>query len=159
MGNFLASNRQIKNRFFNKRFSIPNSKGRLPPFGKVLQRVKPDFIENLLVKAINRFNAENYEIRALPFQELLDTVSRLDRVLTAPGGSLLLCGRSGVGRRTALAIASSMNHMRIFSPKISRAYGLKNFRADLKVRARRYSKRISSVVLLFYCLLEQFCEV
>jgi len=45
--------------------------GRLPPFGKVLQCVKPEFIENLLVKAINRFNAENYEIRALPFTELL----------------------------------------------------------------------------------------
>ena len=29
----------------------------------------------------------------------------------------------------------------------------------VKVKARRYSKRISSVVLLFYCLLEQFCEV
>ena len=29
----------------------------------------------------------------------------------------------------------------------------------LQVKARRYSKRISSVVLLFYCLLEQFCEV
>jgi len=28
-----------------------------------------------------------------------------------------------------------------------------------QVKARRYSKRISSVVLLFYCLLEQFCEV
>jgi hypothetical protein len=28
-----------------------------------------------------------------------------------------------------------------------------------KVKARRYSKGISSVVLLFYCLLEQFCEV
>ena len=28
-----------------------------------------------------------------------------------------------------------------------------------QVRARSYSKRISSVVLLFYCLLEQFCEV
>ena len=29
----------------------------------------------------------------------------------------------------------------------------------IQVKARRYSKRISSVVLLFYCLLEQFCEV
>jgi hypothetical protein len=28
-----------------------------------------------------------------------------------------------------------------------------------KVKARSYSQRISSVVLLFYCLLEQFCEV
>jgi len=106
--------------------------GRLPPFGKVLQCVKPEFIENLLVKAINRFNAEHYEIRALPFTELLENVSRFDRVLTAPGGSLLLCGRSGVGRRTALAISSSMNNMKIFSPKVSRSYSLKHFRNDLK---------------------------
>ena len=28
-----------------------------------------------------------------------------------------------------------------------------------QVKARRYSKRMSSVVLLFFCLLEQFCEV
>ena len=30
---------------------------------------------------------------------------------------------------------------------------------DAKVKARSYSERISGVVLLFYCLLEQFCEV
>ena len=68
----------------------------------------------------------------MPFDELLDNVSRFDRVLTAPGGSLLLCGRSGVGRRTALAISSSMNNMKIFSPKINRSYGIKQFKNDLK---------------------------
>jgi hypothetical protein len=33
--------------------------GRLPPFGKVLEGVRPDYIENLLVKAINRFSKLN----------------------------------------------------------------------------------------------------
>ena len=33
--------------------------GRLPPFGKILECVKADFIENLLVKAINRFSNNN----------------------------------------------------------------------------------------------------
>jgi hypothetical protein len=33
-----------------------SSAGRLPPFGKVLEGVKADFIENMLVKAINRFS-------------------------------------------------------------------------------------------------------
>ncbi len=69
----------------------------------------------------------------MPFEELLENVSRFDRVLTAPGGSLLLSGRSGVGRRTALAIASSMNNMKIFTPKINRAYGVKQFKNDLKL--------------------------
>jgi dynein heavy chain 2 len=60
-------------------------------------------------------------------------VSRFDRVLTtAPGGSMLLCGRSGVGRRTALAISSSMNNMKIFTPKINRSYNIKHFKNDLK---------------------------
>lgn len=68
----------------------------------------------------------------MPIQELLDNISRYDRVLTAPGGSLLLCGRSGVGRRTALAIASSMSNMKIFTPKITRSYGVKQFKIDLK---------------------------
>jgi len=35
----------------------------------------------------------------------------------------------------------------------------KSLKEQAKVKARRFSKRISSVVLLFYCLLEQFCEV
>jgi dynein heavy chain 2, cytosolic len=81
---------------------------------------------------MHKIDAENYEIRAIPIEELLDNVSRFDRVLTAPGGSLLLCGRSGVGRRTALAISSSMNNMKIFTPKIGRLYGIKQFKNDLK---------------------------
>lgn len=112
--------------------TVSSGAGRLPPFGKPLDGVKAEFIENMLVKAINRFNAEYYELRALPFEELLENVSRFDRVLTAPGGSLLLCGRSGVGRRTALAIASSMNNMKIYTPKINKSYGVKQFKNDLK---------------------------
>jgi dynein heavy chain 2 len=77
-------------------------------------------------------DAENYEIKAIAFKELLENVSRFDRVLTAPGGSLLLCGRSGVGRRTALAIASSMGGMKIFTPRVNRSYGIKQFKNDLK---------------------------
>lgn len=77
-------------------------------------------------------DAEYYEIRALPITELLENVSRFDRVLTAPGGSLLLCGRSGVGRRTALAISSSMNNMKIYTPKVNRSFGVKQFKNDLK---------------------------
>ena len=37
-----------------------SSAGRLPPFGKVLECVKPDFIENMLVKAINRFSIKHF---------------------------------------------------------------------------------------------------
>jgi hypothetical protein len=33
-----------------------SSSARLPPFGKILEGVKSDYIEGMLVKAINRFS-------------------------------------------------------------------------------------------------------
>lgn len=53
-------------------------------------------------------------------------------MLSFPGGSLLLAGRSGVGRRTITSLVSHMHGAVLFSPKISRGYELKQFKNDLK---------------------------
>ena len=63
-------------------------------------------------------------------------MARVDRVLTMPGGSLLMAGSSGVGRRTAVSIVSHMHQMQVFSPKIGRGYTAKNFKNDLKTVSR-----------------------
>ena len=75
---------------------------------------------------------ENRELDILIFQEVLDNMARTDRVLTQPGGSMLMAGRSGVGRRTAVSVVASMHQMQLFSPKVSRGYGVKHFKNDLK---------------------------
>lgn len=43
-----------------------------------------------------------------------------------------MAGRSGVGRRTAVALVAHMHNIQLFTPKVSRGYGLKQFRTDLK---------------------------
>ena len=58
-------------------------------------------------------------------------------MLTMPGGSLLLAGRSGVGRRTAVLLVAHMHHMELISPKITRGYGIKQFKNELKTVAVR----------------------
>lgn len=68
----------------------------------------------------------------LLFHEVLDHISRVERVLTAPGGSLLLSGRSGVGRRTTVSLVAHMHQIEIFTPHVSRNYTVKHFKADLK---------------------------
>lgn len=75
---------------------------------------------------------ENRDLDILIFKEVLDYMAQVDRVLTMPGGSLLMAGRSGVGRRTAVTLVSHMHQMHMFTPKISRGYGLKHFKNDLK---------------------------
>lgn len=66
------------------------------------------------------------------FQEVLRHVSSLDRALSSPGGSLLLSGRSGVGRRTALKLVAHLHKMDIITLNVFRNYSLKHFKNDLK---------------------------
>ena len=79
---------------------------------------------------------------------MLDHVARIDRVLSAPGGSLLLSGRSGVGRRTALSVVAHMHQMEVFTPHITRTYGLKQFKSDLKSMMQQAGVEGRDVVLL-----------
>ena len=69
------------------------------------------------------------------FREVLENVARVERVLTMPGGSLLLAGRSGVGRRTSVLLVAHMHQMELISPKITRGYSVKQFKNDLKTVA------------------------
>lgn len=78
------------------------------------------------------YGRDNRELDILLFPEVLDFMCRVDRVLSSPGGSLLLAGRSGVGRRTATCVVSHMHGASLFTPKISRSYSLKHFKSDLK---------------------------
>ena len=73
----------------------------------------------------------------LLFHELLDHIARVDRVLTSPGGSLLLSGRSGVGRTIAVSLVAHMHQLEIVTPHISRSYSLKHFKNDLKAVRKR----------------------
>jgi dynein heavy chain 2 len=75
---------------------------------------------------------ENKELEVLIFKEVLENIAIVDRVITKPGGSLLMAGRSGVGRRTAVSLVAHMHSIELFTPKISRGYQLKNFKNDLK---------------------------
>lgn len=48
-----------------------------------------------------------------------------------------MAGRSGVGRRTAVALVAHMHNIQLFTPKVSRGYGIKQFRTDLKSVSER----------------------
>ena len=100
--------------------------------GRILSRLSTKELLPHVERAVGRYRAEFRDTDVFLFREILDTIVRCDRVLTAPGGSLLMAGRSGVGRRTAIGIIATMNNMKLFSPKVSRAYGLKQFKIDLK---------------------------
>ncbi|KAL3878520.1 hypothetical protein ACJMK2_030860 [Sinanodonta woodiana] len=104
----------------------------IPPSGKPLGKLSSEDLKSVIEKGLRVFSRENRDLDILIFKEVLDNIARVDRVLTKPGGSLLLAGRSGVGRRTAATLVAHMHQMQLFTPKISRGYGIKHFKNDLK---------------------------
>ena len=72
------------------------------------------------------------DLDIIVFEEVLDHIARVDRVLTMPGGSLLMAGTSGVGRRTAVTLVAYLHQIELFTPKVGRGYSVKQFKADLK---------------------------
>lgn len=49
-----------------------------------------------------------------------------------PGGSLLLAGRAGVGRKKATQLVCHLLNINLVSPNINREYSIKEFKRDLK---------------------------
>uniref|UniRef100_A0A665UBA6 Dynein cytoplasmic 2 heavy chain 1 n=1 Tax=Echeneis naucrates TaxID=173247 RepID=A0A665UBA6_ECHNA len=120
----------------------------LPPHGKQLGRLDSADLKQVIQKGVVLYSRDNRELDLLLFREVYDFVSRVDRVLSRPGGSLLLAGRSGVGRHTATSLVSHMHGYTLFTPKISRGYTLKHFNNDLKMVMQLAGLEGQQVVLL-----------
>ncbi|KAM9801492.1 cytoplasmic dynein 2 heavy chain 1 [Neosynchiropus ocellatus] len=120
----------------------------LPPHGKQLGRLSSTDLKHVIEKGVVLYSRDNRELDLLLFWEVCDFVTRIDRVLSRPGGSLLLAGRSGVGRHTATCLVSHMHGYSLFTPKISRGYSLKHFSNDLKTVMQMTGIDGQQVVLL-----------
>uniref|UniRef100_A0A7N6ADW8 Cytoplasmic dynein 2 heavy chain 1 n=1 Tax=Anabas testudineus TaxID=64144 RepID=A0A7N6ADW8_ANATE len=120
----------------------------LPSHGKQLGRLDSADLKQVIQKGVVLYSRDNRELDLLLFWEVCDFVSRVDRVLSRPGGSLLLAGRSGVGRHTATCLVSHMHGYTLFTPKISRGYTLKHFNNDLKTVMQLAGLEGQQVVLL-----------
>ncbi|GFR50179.1 hypothetical protein Agub_g12346, partial [Astrephomene gubernaculifera] len=100
-------------------------------------RWEQDTFAELVAEKLKGYEREHKELKLLLFPEVLERVARFDRVLSQPGGSLLLCGNSGVGRRSLMLLLAYMHNMDFYTPKMTKNYDLKSFRNDLKEVLRR----------------------
>ncbi|XP_075274100.1 cytoplasmic dynein 2 heavy chain 1 isoform X3 [Opisthocomus hoazin] len=120
----------------------------LPPHGRPLGKLNSTDLKDIIQKGIIHYGQDRKEREILLFQEVLSYMCKVDRVLSFPGGSLLLAGRSGVGRRTVTSLVSHMHAAVLITPKISRGYELKQFKNDLRYVMELAGIEAQQVVLL-----------
>ncbi|XP_029975539.1 dynein heavy chain 12, axonemal [Salarias fasciatus] len=82
------------------------------------------------------------------FRYVLEHLSRISRVLKQPGGNALLVGVGGSGRQSIVRLATSMSHMALFQPEISKSYGMTEWRDDLKMLLKNAGVKGQKTVFL-----------
>lgn len=126
----LKYNEKLENTYFISKVAqagekiIPN----LPGLGRI---GRPDFV-GVIEQGLRAYEREFKEMHIHLFDDVMDQIAFVERVLSTPGGNLLLAGRSGVGRKTTTQLVSHMLNANFFSPNISRDYSMKEFKRDLK---------------------------
>ncbi len=99
----------------------------------VLGRIGVQDLSTLLNQELQLFEREGFkELKLHVIDELLELTAKEERVLSRRGGNLVLCGRRGVGRKSATQLVAHMLKLEFFSPNLGRNYGMKEFRRDLK---------------------------
>lgn len=97
-----------------------------------LFRVTSDEFSAVVSQAIVLYEREEKDLHMLLFDEILSHLATVERILSEPGGSMLLVGSSGVGRRSATTLIAYMLGYTLFAPSLTRHYDAASFKADLK---------------------------
>lgn len=116
---------------------------------KTYTSVKLDEIRNYIIGKLNVFNEEEYAVQLVVFDEVVEHIAKIDRVLRQPLGHLLLVGASGVGKTTLSRFVSWINGLKVFQIKAGRNYSLQNFDEDLRSVMKRAGCKGENITFIF----------
>lgn len=124
-----------------------DSEGGVERRGPDLLRTPLQSFHELAMNGLELYEREERNLNILFFSEILEHVAQVDHALSKEQGSVLLVGRSGVGRRTATSLVAHMRGMKFFTPNVQDNYTKKSFYAELKTILAVAGVENESVVL------------
>jgi dynein heavy chain 1 len=116
---------------------------------KDTRRVDRNELKDFLSARLRVFYEEELDVPLVVFDEVLEHVLRIDRVLRQPNGHLLLVGDSGAGKTVLSKFVSWMNGLNIFQIKAHSRYCIEDFNEDLRRVMRRVGVEGEKVCFIF----------
>ncbi|KAJ3098912.1 Cytoplasmic dynein 2 heavy chain 1 [Phlyctochytrium planicorne] len=113
-------------------YSASQSPGGRRSSNKVLSKLSIQNFYEIISKEIMVFERDVQDLNICLFPEALLMFSKVERVLSQSGGSILFIGRPGVGRSSSVHVVAHMYGIRTFSPSVNRNYDLKEFSIFVK---------------------------
>lgn len=116
---------------------------------KDTRKVERDELKEFLAARLRVFYEEELDMPLVVFDEVLEHILRIDRVLRQPMGHLLLCGDSGAGKTVLSRFVSWMNGLNTFQIKAHSRYGIEDFFEDLRTVMRRVGCDGEKITFIF----------
>lgn len=116
---------------------------------KDTRRIERNDLKEFLTARLRVFYEEELDVPLVVFDEVLEHVLRIDRVLRQPMGHVLLAGDSGAGKTVLSKFVSWMNGLSIFQIKAHSRYGMEDFCEDLRTVMRRVGVDGEKICFIF----------
>eukprot|EP00002_Diphylleia_rotans_P002763 TRINITY_DN1178_c0_g2_i14.p1 TRINITY_DN1178_c0_g2~~TRINITY_DN1178_c0_g2_i14.p1 ORF type:complete len:4518 (+),score=1049.96 TRINITY_DN1178_c0_g2_i14:77-13630(+) len=98
---------------------------------------------------LKTFYEEELDVPLVLFDEVLEHVLRIDRVLHQPQGHMLLIGVSGAGKTVLSRFVAWVNGLSIYQIKVSKRYTGEDFDKDLREVLRRSGCKGEKICFIF----------
>ncbi|CCG82670.1 Dynein heavy chain [Taphrina deformans PYCC 5710] len=110
--------------------------------------VERDDLRQYIRSRLRTFCEEELDTRLVPYDDVIEHVLQIDRVLKQPQGHLIIIGVSGSGKTTLCRFVAWMNGITTFQLRIHRRYSAMDFDDDLRTILRRCGTKGEKICLI-----------
>eukprot|EP01028_Stygiella_incarcerata_P003513 TRINITY_DN1708_c0_g1_i1.p1 TRINITY_DN1708_c0_g1~~TRINITY_DN1708_c0_g1_i1.p1 ORF type:complete len:4499 (-),score=1316.34 TRINITY_DN1708_c0_g1_i1:2775-16271(-) len=108
-----------------------------------------DRLREVLDEALTEHNEERAVMNLVLFEDAMQHVCRICRIIENPSGHALLVGVGGSGKQSLSRLAAFIVGYDVFQITISRTYGIGDLKEDLKILYQKAGKKGEGVMFLF----------
>ncbi|KAG8573239.1 hypothetical protein GDO81_012334 [Engystomops pustulosus] len=108
-----------------------------------------DALRKTLVEALDSYNELNAAMNLVLFEDAMQHVCRISRILEEPRGYALLIGVGGSGKQSLSKLAAYISSLEVFQITLKNGYAIQDLRVDLaNLYIRTGAKNMPTVFLL-----------
>uniref|UniRef100_A0A8C9AK17 Dynein axonemal heavy chain 11 n=1 Tax=Prolemur simus TaxID=1328070 RepID=A0A8C9AK17_PROSS len=108
-----------------------------------------EVLKTILTETLDNYNELNATMHLVLFEDAMQHVCRISRILRTPQGCALLVGVGGSGKQSLSRLAAHICSLEVFQVTLTEGYGIQELRVDLaNLYIRTGAKNMPTVFLL-----------
>ncbi|KAG9277586.1 dynein heavy chain 11, axonemal-like [Astyanax mexicanus] len=88
-------------------------------------------LQKTLTEALEHYNELHANMNLVLFEEAMQHICRISRILEAPVGNALLIGVGGSGKQSLCRLAAFLSMLEVFQITLRKGYGISDLRSDI----------------------------